>query len=158
MDKVYTPHWINLDKEIREHLRKVFSVARSGITEVRDQTLISDGTTNDDLAKAFTIESLCNYVGSKETFARAWEIAVSKAKYEVNPPINLPVMEPIDPNPSANPSAPITDPALLLPAPTEVKFCDLCDSKGLRHQKECTKPGLVNGFERQLATTPNAQV
>ncbi len=159
MDKVYHPHWINLDRDIRDHLRKVFSVGKSGITEVRDQTLITDGTTNEDLAHAFTLPAMCKYIGSEETFPRAWEITVSKAKYEVHPPVNMPILQiagdvnsvtenaTADNIPVLQIETPITDPARRLTAP---KFCDLCDSGGIRHKKECTKPGLVNGFEREI--------
>lgn len=93
IEKLYTPNWTDLDPKIRHHLREVFNVKKSGNTEIRDQVLISDGTTNEDLWNAFTIESMCKYIGSKETFARAWEITVSKAKYEINPPVDFPTIE-----------------------------------------------------------------
>ncbi len=85
LEHIYTQHWITLDKETREHLTKVFNIPTSGIAEIRDQTLISDGKTNTDL-QAITSEAMEAYVGSKEPFARLWELTLMKSKYELHPP------------------------------------------------------------------------
>lgn len=114
MDRIYQQHWITLPKEQREHLTKVFEVPMSGIKEIRDATVISDGHTNEDL-KEITLEKLNAYIGSEETFPRAWEITISKAKYELNPPILIGSLADSKP------------------------FCDSCTSKGVRHKKVCPK-------------------
>ena len=158
MDKIYTNHWIELPTEVRSHLRKVFGLSKSGITEVRDQVLVSDGTTNDDLAVAFTKEKLCEYIGSDETFARAWEIAISKAKYEIDPPkmivgeFGIKEMKELDAIIEAGPEAmdnkPVVAPSITNNLPVEpvatvpvtpTAFCDSCDSLGVRHKKDCPK-------------------
>lgn len=84
-ERIYTQHWMSLPKEVRVHLALTFNMQKSGITEIRDQDVISDGTTNEDL-KALTLDALNEYVGSKEEFPRAWELALMKANYELNPP------------------------------------------------------------------------
>lgn len=147
MDKLYTQHWIELPKDIRAHLKKVFSISSTGLTEVRDQTLISDGTTNEDLARAFTKESMTRYVGSDGTFPHLWTCTVSKANFEINPPMAI----------RDNPQVPELDLSTMVPVPADIlkeiqeipviKWCDFCDSKGVRHSKTCTKPGVVDGFE-----------
>lgn len=88
MNQVYQQVWIALPKEKRQHLMKVFNIKPTGVTEVRDQTLISDGMTNDDL-KFITLERMCEYIGSQETFMRAWEITLAKCHSELNPPMGV---------------------------------------------------------------------
>lgn len=86
MNQIFPQVWIHLSKEVRAHLVKVFSLVRSGVTEVRDQEVISDGFTVDDL-KQITLEKMNKYIGSVETFPRAWEITLSKVYSELNPPV-----------------------------------------------------------------------
>lgn len=84
--QVYPQQWISLAKETRLHLIHVFNLIRTGISEIRDQELVSDGFTVDDL-KAITHEKMNEYIGSVETFARAWEVTLAKVHAELNPPI-----------------------------------------------------------------------
>ena len=49
MERIYPAVWLALPKETREHLAKVFGISASGITEVRDQSVVSDGFTVEDL-------------------------------------------------------------------------------------------------------------
>lgn len=84
-NNVPTQLWMLLDKDIRAHLVSVFGINKTGITEIRDQDIIADGYTNEDL-KAITLEKMTAYIGSEETFPRAWEITCAKAKYDLNPP------------------------------------------------------------------------
>lgn len=95
MDKIYTPLWLELDKQTREHLTKVFSIPTSSIAEVRDQIIVSDGKTNADLS-AITKEKMEGYVGSVESFPRLWELTLMKCKYELNPPQELPIQETLE--------------------------------------------------------------
>lgn len=85
-DKITQQQWMWLPQQIRNRFIEVFQLDRTGIAEVRDQTVISDGYSQTDLA-VINKERLCEYVGSEETFLRAWELAISKANYEVNPPV-----------------------------------------------------------------------
>jgi len=83
--------WMQLDAAIRAELVSTFSIKKTGITEIRDQTLISDGYSVEDL-KAITLEKMNEYIGSnEESFSRAWEITCSKAKSIVYPPIAMEV-------------------------------------------------------------------
>ena len=73
-------------KEIRDYLAQMWKIPRSGIAEIRDQEIISDGHTYEDL-KVITHELMTEYIGSEESFLRAWEITVAKAHSELHPPI-----------------------------------------------------------------------
>lgn len=75
-------------KDIREHLATVFNVGLSGITEVRDQTVVTDGRTIEDLI-VITAEAMAKYVGSMESFARLWELSLARAKHELYPPFEI---------------------------------------------------------------------
>lgn len=88
MEHVYQQVYINLPKEVREHIKKVFHIVPTGVAEIRDQEIISDGVTNKDL-EVITVESMAEYVGSMESFSRLWELTLAKVKYELNPPIDL---------------------------------------------------------------------
>lgn len=137
MEKIYQQVWIDLPKPTRIHLAKVFGLIPNGIAEIRDQVVISDGYTNDDLSK-ITAPKMAEYVGSTESFSRLWELTLAKVRYELNPPINL--EEEIKREQvisSVQSSTPVV----------KEKFCDFCDAKGVKHKSICTKPGVINGFE-----------
>lgn len=157
MDKVYTQHWINLEKPVREHLRKVFSVARSGVTEVRDQTLISDGTNNDDLNAAFTKATMEAYVGVTESFPHLWDLSVSKATMEVFGP--KPIVMNMD---SILVSPNQVEIVKEITSSTTPKFCNFCDAKAVRHKSDCTNPNVKDGFEQKVTgssiISPSAEV
>lgn len=85
-DKILPGLWMTLAPERREHLAHVFHVQRSGISEIRDSTHVSDGRTIDDLS-VITAERMAEYVGSTESFSRLWELTVAKAHYELHPPV-----------------------------------------------------------------------
>lgn len=88
MNQIYQQVWISLDKETRLLLAEDLKLTRTGVTEIRDQVVVSDGFTNDDL-KQITLEKMCEYIGSTETFARAWELTIAKAKSVLNPPMGI---------------------------------------------------------------------
>lgn len=123
MEKLYQQVWIDLPKETRDHLAKVFNIQKTGITEVRDQTVVSDGYTNLDLS-VLTADKMSAYVGSPTgslTFSRLWEIVLSKVKYELHPPM----ME-------------IQSDGLVVTVPPP-KYCNTCISTKGRHRKGCPK-------------------
>lgn len=74
-----------LPREIREHLAMQFSVPRTGVTEIRDDQVVSDGRNLEDLS-SITAAKMADYVGSEESFGRLWELSIAKAKFELHPP------------------------------------------------------------------------
>jgi hypothetical protein len=76
---------MSLSRDVREKIAEVFNVQKSGVTEIKDNEVLRDGRTDEDLL-AITLEKMNAYIGSEETFARAWEITISKINYELNPP------------------------------------------------------------------------
>jgi hypothetical protein len=92
-DRVMPQLWIILPREERDVLIQEFSLVRTGVTEVRDSTVVSDGYSYDDLA-AITAEKMAEFVAPneveeamKDSFPRLWELTVAKARSIVNPPI-----------------------------------------------------------------------
>lgn len=77
-----------LDRDIKDHLIKVFGLVKTGVTEIRDNEVVRDGYTIDDL-KAISLEKMIEYIGSTETFPRAWELTCMKVKHELNPPMAM---------------------------------------------------------------------
>ena len=84
-------------RDIRDHLATVFGVERNGVAEIRDQVIVSDGRSQEDLL-AITTEKMAEYVGSEESFPRLWELTCAKAKHELNPPVGIitPTITPIE--------------------------------------------------------------
>jgi hypothetical protein len=87
-DRLTPQQFMQQSKDIRLYLGQMWKIPRSGISEIRDQEVLSDGHTYDDLKK-ITQELMCEYIGSEETFGRAWEITCSKAHSELFPPIGV---------------------------------------------------------------------
>ncbi len=85
-EKVVPQQWMLLSKEVRELLAKEFHIPFSGVVEIRDQELITDGRTVQDLEK-LNAESMAAYVGSEESFSRLFELTIAKAKSVLNPPV-----------------------------------------------------------------------
>lgn len=124
MEKIYQQHWIDLPQETRSHLVKVFGIPRTGITEIRDQTVVSDGHTNTDL-EAITADKMSAYVGSEIDsldFSRLWTITLSKVKFELHPP-----------------TLEIQPDGIIVDVPQAPKYCDTCVSTAGRHRKGCPK-------------------
>lgn len=80
--------WMLLSRETRDHLIKEFKVPKSGITEIRNEELLSDGRTLEDL-KVINSESMANYVGSDESFGRLFELTLAKSHAELHPPVGI---------------------------------------------------------------------
>lgn len=77
--------WMLVPKAERDLLAKQFELPRTGITEVIDQTVITDGYRAEDLIN-ITLEKMVAFVGSEESFMRAWELTTMKAHSLLNPP------------------------------------------------------------------------
>jgi hypothetical protein len=88
IQRLLPQQWMHVSKEIRDYLALMWKVPQSGITEVRDQEIITDGHTYEDLA-VITLDRMCDYIGSEESFARAWEVTVAKAHSELHPPVGI---------------------------------------------------------------------
>lgn len=84
-DRIYPAQWMHHSKEMRDKIARDFDLSRTGVTEIRDQDVISDGYTVHDLAN-ITLNKMCAYIGSEETFARAWELTIAKVYSELHPP------------------------------------------------------------------------
>lgn len=77
---------MHISYELRDYFSRMWKIPRSGVSEIRDQEVISDGHTYDDLA-VITLDLMNDYIGSVETFARAWEVSCAKAYSELHPPV-----------------------------------------------------------------------
>ncbi len=152
-NRIYPQQWLSLSKETRNRLVQVFDLERTGVTEIRDQEVVSDGYSVQDLGK-ITLEAMCEYIGSTETFARAWEITLSKCHAELYPPVAI--IQNIDGEPTAvdfdnfKGTTPTFEEDVVEVEAEAIdrvieeivmvnSFCDTCDSKGVRHKKECPK-------------------
>lgn len=104
---------MQLDKKTRDHLSKAFNIQQSSVCEVRNETVVSDGKTNEDLL-VITSETMAKYVGkmgSGLTFNELWSETLKQAALEMDP--NYVVVKD--------------------------KYCDTCASTKGRHFKGCPK-------------------
>lgn len=85
-ERILPAQFMHISKEVRDYIALMWSIPRSGITEIRDQEVLTDGHTYEDLS-VITLEKMCEYIGSQETFGRAWELTVAKAYSELHPPV-----------------------------------------------------------------------
>lgn len=125
MERIYPQMWLEVSKEIREHLAKVFNLTRTGTSEIRNETVISDGYTIEDLG-GITAEKMAEYVGYPNSFHILWAICQKKAELELNPPKIITELKQVIHN-------------IDNPIPLSERFCDECDSKGIRHKSYCSK-------------------
>jgi hypothetical protein len=121
MERIYQQHWIELPKELREKLAEVFNIPKTGICEVRDQTIISDGYTNTDLG-AITLEAMKEYTDfeGEIKFSELWHKVLEKGVQEL---FGIEVMP-------AEPTIPLDGPK---------PYCSTCTSKAGRHKMGCPK-------------------
>lgn len=87
-ERVLPALWMLVPREERAVIARDFDIVATGVTEVRDQTVLSDGFTYDDLGK-LTVEAMSEYVGSTETLPRLWELTVAKARSIVHPVVGM---------------------------------------------------------------------
>lgn len=78
---------MQLERPVRLIIVKEFDVPRTGVTEVRDNEVLSDGYSAEDL-KAITVAKMEAYVGGHESFPRLWELTCAKAQ-GIPPPISI---------------------------------------------------------------------
>lgn len=101
MNRVVPQLFMLLKREEREHLSKVFNLPKTGVAEIKDQELVSDGHTMEDLGH-ITAERMAEYVGSNDTFARLWELTLAKVHSELNPPVGVIGTVQIETDPETN--------------------------------------------------------
>jgi hypothetical protein len=92
--QIFPAQWLCLSHDERELLAKRFSIGRSVATEIVDNRIVSDGRGVNDL-KAITKEKMQEYINDpkEEDFMRLWNLVQAKARYELNPPQELPAMK-----------------------------------------------------------------
>ncbi len=113
-------HWMKLPLSTRQAIAVQFGIIKKGSTEVFDNQVKSDGYVIADVEAALGIDAIQKWTGSESTdFQVLWDMMVAKAegKDKVAPPITTGPAGPTGPKP----------------------FCDICDSKGVRHKKACPK-------------------
>ena len=113
-ERIYQHSWISYPKEVRERLTKIFFIPTSGVAEIKDQEVLSDGKTNTDLL-VITKDKLISYVGESADFPTLWEKTLAKVDLELHP---LPT-----------PPEPVEFPP----------YCDTCTSTKGRHKAICPK-------------------
>ena len=76
--------------EERKVIAEAFTLSRTGVSEIRDQEIISDGYSDEDLTH-ITSSVMAEWVGDSadNTFPRLWELTVAKAKSIVYPPVGV---------------------------------------------------------------------
>ena len=78
MERIYPNVWLESPRIVREQLAKDLHIPKTGMAEVIDQTVVSDGYSIDDLG-VINVPLLVEYVGRKESFKELWLAAVRKA-------------------------------------------------------------------------------
>ena len=87
--------WVSLSPEVRNKIRSVFNIPRSGNVIVNDGRIETDGTTFDDF-KVLTIQKMQEYVGDTSTdFHKLFDKVVDKVRNELNPVGKVEVVPPI---------------------------------------------------------------
>jgi hypothetical protein len=88
IDAILPQQWMHVPRETREKIATDFNVGRSGVTEIRDSEVITDGRSREDLS-ILTAEAMSEYVGSEESFGRLWELTIAKAHAELHAPVGV---------------------------------------------------------------------
>lgn len=100
--------WLSLKKETRQSIAAFLGMKKSGGVEVYDGRVLCDGYTADDLSYV-TLELLQRE--TNQTGTNFYELFNELVRRVELPPVDL--------------------------SKVEKKFCDECESKGVRHLKEC---------------------
>lgn len=86
-DKLYPQVWMSLPTEAKQVLIKYFGIKRTGMVEVFNSEVKSDGYTQQDLS-VISVESMSSFIGAEEklSFHSAWELTLKKIEFILNPP------------------------------------------------------------------------
>lgn len=129
--------WLKVKPETRMKLKEIFNIPKSSFTIVSDNKVQSDGHTYEDLG-VVTVERLQQYTGvDSADLGLLWTETVKLAE---KPTVALDlssiqvfsvptVGKGLEPQVGEGDDSEVP----LLP------FCGSCDSKGVRHKKECPK-------------------
>ena len=96
IERLTPSQWMQQPLEIRTYLSQMWKIPYSGVTEIRDQTVLSDGHSYDDL-KRVDLETMNTYIKSEETFGRAWELTCARAYSDLHPPEKM-IQKPLEDN------------------------------------------------------------
>lgn len=98
-ERIYPQFWMSLKPEVKKILIEAFEIKRGGVTEVRDDVVLSDGYRVQDL-QVITVDAMRAWVGeeAKVTFAQAWDLVMKKIEFILNPPVEVPVVEEVKKN------------------------------------------------------------
>ena len=112
--QIYVSQWMSLPRDVRVWLRTMFDIPQTNVVEVLNNTVITDGVTNDDL-KAITLEKLQEFTKQEGKFSDLFEYLVQKIQLEIG--LKNGSIEPKKKDWS--------------------RYCQECDSKGGRHLRVC---------------------
>lgn len=138
-NQIYQHQYMHLDVPVKEKLRKIFNIPKTGVAEILNETVISDGIRNEDLA-VLTEEAMSAYLGNvpHETFGHLFDLVVEKIKYEIENPQPIVIVEEV-------PS--IVDEAIKLSSETK-EYCGACVTHKGRHRLNCPT-GIVVKLENE---------
>jgi hypothetical protein len=121
-DKINKFQWMRLPRETRSKLSEMFGLERTGVSEIRDDEVISDGYSDDDLSN-ITKEKLIGItkLSDEFSFQSMWELLIA----HINP-VEIP--ETIESEGET----------LVFDKLPEI-YCTTCTSKKGRHKKGCPK-------------------
>jgi len=125
METIQKFQWMKLSREVREKLVHLFGLERTGISEIRDDEVISDGFSDSDL-QSITKEKMCEITGlpCELSFSSLWEVITVKVANDVHPLVTESKEEIIN-----NVDVP----------PVQNVYCTTCTSTKGRHKKGCPK-------------------
>ncbi|TXH56083.1 MAG: hypothetical protein E6Q97_07265 [Desulfurellales bacterium] len=148
--------FVALPKPVREQLRQIFRIAKSGPMEIVNGEIISDGSTAADLQK-LDVGALIAFLGpdsginTEGLFDRLLSIVLLRFEADrleaerkalsLLPTATavVPPVMPTEPVIAVVPAPPVTQPDPQPAADVPKPFCDSCDSKGMKHKKVCPK-------------------
>lgn len=124
METIQKFQWMKLSRPVREKLSELFGLERTGISEIRDDEVISDGFSDYDL-QGITKEKMCEITGlpCELSFSSLWEVITVKITNDFHPLTTENKEEVIN-----------TD-----VAPVQNVYCTTCTSTKGRHKKGCPK-------------------
>ena len=81
--------WVSLPNEVRWRIRNIFNIPRSGVSDVVDFRIVSDGTTHEDI-KVLTAPKMQEYLGTKEQdFHRLFDLVVARVIDQMSNPKDM---------------------------------------------------------------------
>lgn len=78
---------MSLAPEVKQVLIKYFGIKKTGMVEIFNNEVRSDGFTHQDLS-VINVESMSSFIGAEEklSFHAAWELTLKKIEFILNPP------------------------------------------------------------------------